>query len=225
MQDPRGAFSPFVIHDDPAATGLTQGIGGQVVMKRAPRWGSNPHPQPLWLAVSNNMAPTGRAWRGLYRHERIHVRPKRRIQTLCHLKVHHNGIRPHQQPVRTCLRSKECLIFLWDEQNRLSQRQQSRPIWVDLSIVGTGTQAHQASLLYVLRTGCQWRALPRDFPKWSTVYSYFSKWNAPRDGGSLLEQALKKSAWRGPRETGAGCMQHILIVDALQREEHRHSDA
>jgi len=31
--------------------------------------------------------------------------------------------------------------------------------------------------------------LPRDFPKWSTVYSYFAKWNAPRDGGSLLEQA------------------------------------
>jgi len=28
-------------------------------------------------------------------------------------------------------------------------------------------------------------------------------WSEPREGGSLLEQALKKSGWRGPKETGA----------------------
>ena len=26
---------------------------------------------------------------------------------------------------------------------------------------------------YVLATGCQWRALPRDFPPYSTVINYF----------------------------------------------------
>ena len=26
---------------------------------------------------------------------------------------------------------------------------------------------------YVLRTGCQWRQLPKDFPPRSTVYGYF----------------------------------------------------
>ena len=51
----------------------------------------------------------------------------------------------------------------------------------------------------VLRTGCQWRALPSDFPEWRTVHSYFAIWSEPREGGSLLEQALKKSGWRGPR--------------------------
>ena len=29
---------------------------------------------------------------------------------------------------------------------------------------------------YVLRTGCQWRQLPKDFPPRSTVYNYFWQW-------------------------------------------------
>lgn len=32
------------------------------------------------------------------------------------------------------------------------------------------------AMLYVLRTGCQWRALPHDFPNWCTVYWYFRQW-------------------------------------------------
>ena len=58
------------------------------------------------------------------------------------------------------------------------------------------------AVLYVLKSGCQWRMLPSDYPKWSTVYSYFCQWNAKpsEEDLSLLEQALKKSGWRGPRE-------------------------
>src|SRR5258707_15398933 len=29
------------------------------------------------------------------------------------------------------------------------------------------------AIFYLLRTGCQWRLLPREFPGWSTVYHYF----------------------------------------------------
>jgi transposase len=32
-------------------------------------------------------------------------------------------------------------------------------------------------LLYVLSTGCQWRALPKDLPPKSTVYGYFDLWD------------------------------------------------
>lgn len=35
------------------------------------------------------------------------------------------------------------------------------------------------AVLYLLRTGCQWRALPSDFPKWRMVHSYFAKWSGP----------------------------------------------
>ena len=32
------------------------------------------------------------------------------------------------------------------------------------------------AILYVLRTGCQWRSLPEGFPTWQTVYWYFARW-------------------------------------------------
>src|SRR5829696_7271331 len=36
------------------------------------------------------------------------------------------------------------------------------------------------AILYVKRTGCQWRHLPHDFPKWQAVYKYFRQWT--KDG-------------------------------------------
>ena len=36
------------------------------------------------------------------------------------------------------------------------------------------------AILYILRTGCQWRYLPGDFPPKSTVWRYFDRWR--RDG-------------------------------------------
>ena len=32
------------------------------------------------------------------------------------------------------------------------------------------------AVLYRLREGCHWRALPHDFPPWSTVASHFRLW-------------------------------------------------
>jgi putative transposase len=32
------------------------------------------------------------------------------------------------------------------------------------------------AIFYVLKSGCQWRLLPHDFPRWPTVYYYFRKW-------------------------------------------------
>lgn len=44
-------------------------------------------------------------------------------------------------------------------------------------------------LMYVLGTGCQWRAIPKDLPPRSTVNAYFRRW---RDDGTLdrLHHAL-----------------------------------
>jgi transposase len=36
------------------------------------------------------------------------------------------------------------------------------------------------AIFYLLRTGCQWRYLPKDFPPKSTVWRYFDRWR--RDG-------------------------------------------
>src|ERR1700751_1408818 len=32
------------------------------------------------------------------------------------------------------------------------------------------------AIFYLVRTGCQWRYIPRDFPPRSTVWRYFSQW-------------------------------------------------
>src|SRR5665213_1572545 len=36
------------------------------------------------------------------------------------------------------------------------------------------------AMLYVVKTGCQWRQMPVDFPPWVSVYQQFRTW---RDGG------------------------------------------
>ena len=32
------------------------------------------------------------------------------------------------------------------------------------------------AIFYVVRTGCQWRLLPHDFPAWGTVHYYYRRW-------------------------------------------------
>ena len=47
------------------------------------------------------------------------------------------------------------------------------------------------AVFYILRTGCQWRYLPKDFPPKSTVWRYFYQW---RQGGTLdkIHDLLRK---------------------------------
>jgi putative transposase len=32
------------------------------------------------------------------------------------------------------------------------------------------------AIFYVVKTGCQWRNVPTDFPPWGTIYHYFRLW-------------------------------------------------
>ena len=60
------------------------------------------------------------------------------------------------------------------------------------------------ALLYVTRTGCQWRALPHDLPPWRITYWYFMAW---RDDGTLervhdrLRSAVRTAAGRDVQPT------------------------
>jgi putative transposase len=57
------------------------------------------------------------------------------------------------------------------------------------------------AILYRNRNGCTWRALPHDFPTWSTVYNYFTRW---RDDGTwralndALRGQVRRAAGREP---------------------------
>ena len=45
-------------------------------------------------------------------------------------------------------------------------------------------------LMYVLSTGCQWRAIPKDLPPKSTVYDYFDLWTLRQAHSSASTTAL-----------------------------------
>src|SRR5262249_40319894 len=51
------------------------------------------------------------------------------------------------------------------------------------------------AIFYIVRTGCQWRYLPKDFPPKSTVWGYFDEW---RHNGTLeqIHDALRKKVRR-----------------------------
>jgi len=59
---------------------------------------------------------------------------------------------------------------------------------------------------YLLRSGCAWRLLPREFPPWPTVYAYFRRWQA--DGAwermaGALRRDLRVALGRRPEPSGA----------------------
>lgn len=49
------------------------------------------------------------------------------------------------------------------------------------------------AIRYLLKTGCQWRMLPKDYPPKSTVHEAFSRWSArglwPQINTALRERA------------------------------------
>lgn len=44
------------------------------------------------------------------------------------------------------------------------------------------------ALRYVVKTGCQWRFLPHDFPSWTAVYQQARRWNDARGASVLASQ-------------------------------------
>jgi putative transposase len=56
-------------------------------------------------------------------------------------------------------------------------------------------------IFYLLRTGCQWRLLPHDFPPWSTVHTWYRRWRKDGTWGRLheaLRQQVRQQAHRDP---------------------------
>ena len=62
------------------------------------------------------------------------------------------------------------------------------------------------AILYVTRTGCQWRMLPKNFPNWNTVYGVFRQWK--HDGTwerihDALRAKVRKAVGKKPTPTAA----------------------
>ena len=48
------------------------------------------------------------------------------------------------------------------------------------------------AVLYIVKTGCQWRMLPGDFARWEIVYYYFSSWKAKGFWEDIHESLVEK---------------------------------
>jgi len=73
-------------------------------------------------------------------------------------------------------------------------------------------------ILYLNKTGCQWRMVPKDFGNWSTIYGYFKRWREQNIWAQLMEQLRqteRKTEGRHP-EPSAGSIDSQSIKTATQ---------
>jgi transposase len=66
------------------------------------------------------------------------------------------------------------------------------------------------ALLYVVKTGCQWRQLPSNFPPWKTVHEHFRAW---RDSG-VWERVGKTLREQGRSAKGRNAVPSVAIIDS-----------
>lgn len=66
------------------------------------------------------------------------------------------------------------------------------------------------AILFILSTGCQWRALPREFPPYSTVQGYFYAW---RDSGRW-RRIVEALVCRARRDLGRKPVPTAAIIDS-----------
>ena len=81
----------------------------------------------------------------------------------------------------------------------------------------TDLRAVLNAIFYLLRTGCQWRLLPREFPRPGTVYHYFRAW---KDAGVLaeLQRALHEQA---RLSRGRLPCPSVVILEESVGQDHR----
>jgi transposase len=65
-------------------------------------------------------------------------------------------------------------------------------------------------MLYVVKTGCQWRQLPVNFPPWKTVHEQFRAW---RDSG-VWERIGKTLREQGRKAKGRNATPSVAILDS-----------
>ena len=55
-------------------------------------------------------------------------------------------------------------------------------------------------ILYVTKTGCQWRQLPPSFGRWPTIYGYFNRWSRVGHGQAMMEALTRQERRRQGRQ-------------------------
>jgi putative transposase len=77
--------------------------------------------------------------------------------------------------------------------------------------VGCNTKIDRRELInavfYIVKTGCQWRQLPKDFPKWTTTYSFFKR--NEKIWEKIMNEVIKKD-----KEIKLDLEESVIIIDS-----------
>ena len=61
-------------------------------------------------------------------------------------------------------------------------------------------------IFYLVRSGCAWRMLPREYPNWATVYDYYRRWRHDGTWESIhthIREQVRRSVGREATPSGA----------------------
>ena len=71
------------------------------------------------------------------------------------------------------------------------------------------------AILYLLKEGCSWRAIPHDYPNWQNVRYHYDIWaKADEDGVSLLDRILRKLVEMEREKNDREAQTTMIIVDS-----------
>ena len=67
-------------------------------------------------------------------------------------------------------------------------------------------------LLYIIQNGCKWRALPKKFGNWHTIYMRFSRWSKNGTIQRIFEELKKQNIINTPS--------NVLRIDSISIKVH-----
>ena len=71
------------------------------------------------------------------------------------------------------------------------------------------------AILYLLKEGSTWRAIPHDYPKWQNVRYHYDIWASPDENGdSLLDRILRKLVEAEREKNDRNAQTTMLIIDS-----------
>jgi transposase len=65
-------------------------------------------------------------------------------------------------------------------------------------------------ILYLLKTGCQWREIPEKYPNWKLLHYYFTLWK----NCGIFEQILQKLVSDTRKKSGRKSKTSFIIIDS-----------
>jgi len=66
------------------------------------------------------------------------------------------------------------------------------------------------AILYLVRSGCQWRMIPHEFPAWRTVYNYYRAWIAE----NVWDEILFFLRWDVRLQAGRNPQPRVVAIDS-----------